>query len=130
MYAIKTIVLAFATFAATAAAAPHPQGPSVEQAVNQCSGNDMGQTQVSCCDTTKTETGGAGGLLGGGLLNNLNLLGGQCSPIALPLNIIGGAVAIPITDYCTNQAACCSGDQTVSETMFDFLKLAVLSLTF
>lgn len=120
MLAIQSIVLAFAAFAA---AVPHgpPKGgntnnvntevdsdvkfTSVKEAHDQCSHMNDGKNQISCCNDESEQE--AGGLLG---VNLGSLLGGNCQPIAIP--ILG--IDVPITDYCNQQVACCSGDQNVS----------------
>ncbi|OAA36067.1 hydrophobin [Metarhizium rileyi] len=67
-------------------------GHSVGDAAAQC-GNHQ---QLSCCNKGNS----AGTLLDG-------LLGGNCSP--LDLSIIG--VGVPLSTACSNQVACCTGDQ-------------------
>ncbi|SPN98447.1 uncharacterized protein DNG_01491 [Cephalotrichum gorgonifer] len=98
MFAIQTLVVAFAAFAA--ASPQGSKGKSVADVQATCSGNGSGN-QISCCNVSKGDTGLD--ILGG-------LLGGACSPISIPIGLV--AAAVPITDYCNTQVACCSGDQT------------------
>lgn len=126
MFALKTIVLAFA---ALAVAVPHkPVGAknsntevdvkTFEQAHDECSHMQDGNTQISCCNTESEDEGDdIGGLIGS--LDGLNLLGGNCQPITIP--VLG--VAVPITNTCNQQVACCSGDQNVSNASFPIFTL-------
>ena len=113
MYAIKTIVLAFVAFTASVAAAPQGatgvQSVTAQQAVDQCAHNNDGKNQVSCCNSKQVQNGV--GIIGN--LGNLDILGGECQPISIPTAVLGGAAAVPISNFCNQQAACCSGDQTV-----------------
>ncbi|KHN96691.1 hydrophobin [Metarhizium album ARSEF 1941] len=95
------VFIAAATIA-TALAAPHQHGGdvnsdhkqkvSVRDAAAQC-GNGQ---KLSCCN--KGDTGAS--ILG-------DLLGGNCDAISIPII----ALDIPISSACTNQVACCPGDQ-------------------
>ncbi|SPO07064.1 uncharacterized protein DNG_09758 [Cephalotrichum gorgonifer] len=97
MFAFKTLIVAFA---AIAAAAPGKGVKSTQEVIAECSGNGSGNT-VACCNKEQGDTG----------LNVLgDLLGGACEPVSIPLLAV--SLAIPITDYCNAQVACCSGDQT------------------
>ncbi|KAM6504634.1 hypothetical protein FSOLCH5_015369 [Fusarium solani] len=116
MHAIKTIALAFAAFAASAAAAPTEttgsKSPNVQQAVAQCSGNNNGRNQISCCNSASKQAQKGAGLVGN-VVGNVDILGGNCSPLSIPVAVLGGAASVPITEFCNQnqQAACCSGDQ-------------------
>ena len=71
-----------------------------------------GKNQVACCNEESEDGDTVGGLIG----SLDGLLGGNCQPITIPIGLISAAV--PITDYCNTQVACCSGDQNVSITWF------------
>ncbi|KAK2603732.1 hypothetical protein QQS21_004108 [Conoideocrella luteorostrata] len=56
---------------------------------------------ISCCNKGDTESNG-------GLIGSVadGLLGGNCEAISIPVI----AVDVPITNACTGQVACCTGD--------------------
>ncbi|KAM3440687.1 hypothetical protein NHJ13734_003216 [Beauveria thailandica] len=97
-----TLILAVIT--ATILASPQRRGDggnfiqTLGDAAAQC-GNHQ---QISCCNKGNS----AGTLLDG-------LLGGNCSPI--DLSVI--AITVPITTACSNQVACCIGDQNASKNL-------------
>jgi len=118
-------ILSFA-FAAAATALPPRDEPTVGPNGNAFCGN--GQV-ISCCNT-KSSSGGSGGLLGlGGVLDGV--LGGDCNPLTIPIGkpwypsyisnrtdsqIVG--VAVPVSQACAgNQAACCTGSESVSTSV-------------
>jgi hypothetical protein len=98
MVAIKSFILAVATLAFSAAAAPagssgFPSDITVEQAASMCGAGE----KINCCNG-KNSSGDKGGLLG-------TLLGssGQCSPL-IDLRLL-------LSDACASTVACCSGEQ-------------------
>lgn len=139
MFALKTVVLAFA---ALAVAMPHqPAGntensntevnsevefTSLQQAHDQCSHMNDGKNQIACCNEEKEMEGDDQGGLLGSLGDGLEILSGNCQPIAIPIGLV--AAAVPITDYCNQQVACCSGDQNVSLHSFSQLHAFILTL--
>ena len=119
-------ILTLLTFAFAAVAMPSKNvergQPTVGPGGNAACGN--GQV-ISCCNTNSVSSG-AGGLLGlGGALDGV--LGGSCSPLNVALrksscfcSLIRNwrcivAILVPVEKACgDNQAACCTGDQSVS----------------
>lgn len=115
-------IFAILSFALATVAMPVDE-PTVGVDGNAKCGN--GQV-ISCCNTNSVSSG-SGALLGlGGVLDGV--LGGSCSPLTIPVGkywypsyissrtnrqIVG--VAVPVSQACAgNQAACCTGDQSVS----------------
>ncbi|KHN97414.1 hydrophobin [Metarhizium album ARSEF 1941] len=101
MALFKIFISASALVTATALPAPYDHQPdgyvglhvrTLGDAAAQC-GNHQ---QISCCNKGNS----AGTLLDG-------LLGGNCSPIDLSVL----AITVPISTACSNQVACCTGDQ-------------------
>lgn len=119
MYAFATIAFALA---ATAVALPQQGGSghegkgssiTVEQAQNQCNGGTA--QQVSCCTSESTD-----GLLS--ILDDLSILGGDCSPVAVNVGILASIQNEQVGSQCNgNQVACCPAGTSVSSPLLSNL---------
>ena len=122
-----TAIMATSVFAApqTGTSSSDDNTLTVGDAAQQCGNNQA----LSCCNTSNGDSDGQGGLVGS-LLNGL--LGGSCVQVpvsgkTLPLRsgfqsnarkVLG--VQVPINQACGNNvAACCQGDQNVSNSIID-----------
>lgn len=105
MFALKTVILAFAAFAASAAAAPQssmfPSEVNLRHAIDKCE-QGPSQNQISCCNSEHND------LLS--ILDDLSLLGGQCQQLQIPINILAVADTTQTGVVCQGQIACCAGE--------------------
>ena len=124
-------IFAILSFALAATATPTGILGGGEPTVGPTGNAKCGNGQVISCCNTKSVSNGAGGLIEiGGVLNGV--LGGSCSPLSIPVcksryhgyisnktdrQIV--SVDVPVSQACAgNQAACCTGDSTVSISVY------------
>lgn len=124
-------IFAILSFALAATATPTGILGGGEPTVGPTGNAKCGNSQVISCCNTKSVSNGAGHLIGiGGVLNGV--LGGSCSPLRVAVckswhrgyvlnktdrQIV--SVDVPVSQACAgNQAACCTGDSTVSISVY------------